>query len=57
MVALAKATERRGRVFNTPSSYRKIPGSYLFQEAGYPDWGVRGFSQFLQASAGIIPQN
>jgi hypothetical protein len=33
---------------------RDTPGSNLGQETGYPDRGVSGFSQSMQANAGIV---
>jgi hypothetical protein len=27
----------------------------ILPETGYPDWGIRGFPQFLQSNAMIVP--
>jgi hypothetical protein len=35
---------------------REVPGSNLGPVAVYDDWGFRGFTQFIEATAGIIPQ-
>jgi hypothetical protein len=36
---------------------REIRSTNLGPETGYPDWGFCGFSQSLQANAGIVPSN
>jgi len=35
----------------------EVPSSSLSWDTDYPDWGFRGFPQFLQANAGITPSD
>jgi hypothetical protein len=54
--AHAALTERRGRVVKTPASYSG--GPWLKSRPGWPailSEGFLGFSQSLQANAGLIP--
>jgi hypothetical protein len=48
-----KQTEHRGRVVNIPASYLGGPGFKSRSQTGYSDSVFRGFTQSLQANAGI----
>jgi hypothetical protein len=38
------------------SSVRKAPASNLDRDTQYPDWGFRGFLQYLNKNVGIVSQ-
>jgi hypothetical protein len=40
---------------STPVRIPEVAGLKLGPETDYPDWGFRGFPQFLQENAGIVP--